>query len=109
MHKQTGKITDAFLGFEDHGILTAALTIDYGGSGQTIGNYNLSGDSGFGAAFIAHLLRAAGVQKWSELKGRVIVVLQHEAFGPAAGIENLPFEKGETFVFEELAKEYRDA
>ncbi|GEL48075.1 hypothetical protein CHO01_31910 [Cellulomonas hominis] len=107
-HKQIAKITKPFLGFEEgHGIFTAGFTADFGGSTQSVGGYNLAGDTGFAGAFIRELLKAAGVDSWDKLDGKVVQIIQAEQFGPAIGIENLPFERGGRFIFDELAATYR--
>ena len=120
------KITSTHLGWEDHGILTVMLTVEYGGGAcQGIGGYALDmpvrNDSGkfegrygtaYGMEFIARVMRAAGVRKWEDLRGRTIFVLQDLPEGDTAlgtsrvvGIENLPTEQGERFVFADLANE----
>lgn len=107
-NKVIGKITSTLFGYEEgHGILTAELTMDYGGSGQTIGRYNLDSKTGFGIAFVKGILAACGVERWEDVKGRTIFVIQDSPEGAAIGIENLPTEKGRRFIFEELAEEYR--
>ncbi|WP_162458263.1 hypothetical protein [Pseudactinotalea terrae] len=106
MHAEPGKIVSTFLGFEDHGIFTAQLTVDYGGSGQGVGGYNLGGDTGFGAAFIKAVLRAAGVDAWEKLPGRVVrVLLEDEGWGRVVGLEPMPFESGERVIFADLVQE----
>jgi hypothetical protein len=111
MHKSIAKIVDTYLGAGEHshGVFTATLTVDYGGTGQTIGGYNLSGDTGFAGAFIRRVLDVAGVDRWEQLKGRTILVL-HEDDRPESrvvGIENLPTERGGQLVFETLCAEYQ--
>lgn len=123
--RDIAKITSTMLGVEDHGILTVWLTVDYGGSGQGIGGYSLDGPthdddgkflgrvgSAFGMEFVARTMRACGVDKWEDLKGRTIYVLQdlpddESAWGTSkvVGIENLPTERGERFIFADLAVE----
>jgi len=71
------------LGYEDHGILTAMLHLDYSGSGQAFGGYALDRYSkehekriedkacGF---FIRRVLEVVGVDKWEGLAGKYIRV-----------------------------------
>lgn len=126
MRKDIAKITDTMLGTESHGIFTCYLTVDYGGSGQSVGGYSLDTPiqdengkhagrigTGYGMEFIIRVMRACGVSKWEDVKGRTIFVLQDLepdalALGTAKvlGIENLPTEKGEQFIFADLAKEF---
>jgi hypothetical protein len=63
--------------------------------------------------FVARLMRACGVSSWEKLVGRTIFVLQDLPEGASSlgtssvvGIENLPTEPGERFVFADLASEF---
>ena len=38
---ENAKIKDVFIGIEDHGFLTMTITLDYGGSCQAFGMFNL--------------------------------------------------------------------
>lgn len=72
MSMQNAKIERTTLGFEDHGILTAFLILDYGGAGQGFGGYSLKGDAMSG--FVEQVLNTVGVQAWEELPGKYIRV-----------------------------------
>lgn len=113
MIEKIGKIEKTFLGYEDHGIFTASLEINYGGSFQSIGGYRLDEPNSVtgkahgtaeGLDFITHVIKVAGVNKWEDVKGRTILVLfeDYSYNGLPIGIKNLPTEKGETFIFEDL-------
>ena len=77
------RITSTQLGREDHGIFTAWLMLDYGGSGQGFGGYALDGKpperragserpgTAFGCEFIIRLLRTLDVERWEKLPGTV--------------------------------------
>jgi hypothetical protein len=112
MHKVIGKIEKTMLGFE-HGILTATLSINYGGAGQGIGGYVLANSDLLSPAgkWITRVLLACGVESWEQLQGRTIYVLKaSEAYGAETlGIENLPTEPGERFLFEEWSAAVRKA
>lgn len=75
------------LGYEDHGILTYFLYLDYGGSGQAFGGYALdefardeerkwSGriPTSICGKSIKEILNVVGVEKWEDLKGKHIRV-----------------------------------
>lgn len=120
--RKIAKIERAFLGIEDHGILTATLLMDYGGVSQSIGGYaldepirdsadNFLGRRGtaFGMEWIARVIRACGVSSWEEVQGRTVHVLCDGAGEWTArpiGIAPLPTEKGEAFIFDDLAAEH---
>ena len=67
-------IRSAEIFVEDHGLLTAYLSLDYGGSCQGFGGYSFEKHPAphFAASFIRGCLRVAGVEKWSQLIGRTI-------------------------------------
>lgn len=68
-------ILSASIGFEDHGILTAYLRLDYGGTHQAFGGYNLQAKGGnYAGVFIARTLRVIGVDSWDQLPGKTIRV-----------------------------------
>lgn len=106
------KITDVFLGFEDHGIFTMTLDVDFGGSGMKIGGYNLQGDTGFAAAFIRGVLQATDSNDITQVKGKtVLLVTSTHPDNPGRigvlGIKQMPFDGGSEFLFEETAARYR--
>ncbi len=127
--KDIAKIKSTMLGIEDHGILSCMIQVEYGGgSGQGIGGYCLDAPlrgadgkfikrvgTAYGMEFVARIMRACGVSKWEKLVGRTIFVLQNLPEGASAlgtsnvvGIENLPTEPGERFVFADLLNDFDD-
>lgn len=107
MKKEIAKITDSFLGWEDHGIFTATLFVDYGGTSQGIGNYCLvtkAGGEANGMKFIMGLMSACGVVSWEKIVGKTIFVISDDN-GRVIGVENLPTERGNEFIFADAFKE----
>ncbi len=119
-HKRIAKITQTMLGYEYHGIFTAQVFVDYGGSGQGIGGYCLdepvrddAGDhigrrgTAYGMEWIARFMRACGVDSWEKVKGRTILVITEDDSWNARvlGVENLPTEPGERFIYSDLRVE----
>lgn len=108
MHKRIAKITSTMLGFEDHGMFTAVIDVTYGGSGQGVGFLALGSRdtkaTALSGEYIRRVLRAVGVDHWEKLKGRTVYVLTEDAkwASKVIGIENLPTEGGERFLFSEL-------
>lgn len=109
--EEIGKIERTFLGVEDHGILTGQLFFTFGSSAQGTPAYffddaNPSGnysDPRVGlprcAEWVRGVLEACGVDEWSQLKGKVMIVLRdsQDRYGPIVGIKPLPFERGKEY------------
>ena len=61
-NEKIAKIKESFLGYEDHGILTIYLRVEYGdGSSQSIGGYQLDFRCG---TWVKGILGATGVDEW---------------------------------------------
>lgn len=108
------KIAGVSLGWEDHGIFTCMLHLDYGHSGQGAGGYALDSfdraldrrvGTAAGMEFIVRVMRAVGVNDWSALKGKTILALG-VTNASVAGIAPLPTEKGERFIFADWRREF---
>jgi hypothetical protein len=118
--EQIAKIRHVRLGWEDHGIFTCQLDMDYGGSGQGAGGYALDearrGENdefigrfgtAYGMEWIIRLMRACNAQDFSEVQGTTVIALRDEGYsGLVRGLKPLPTEKGEPFIFGELALEF---
>lgn len=118
--EQIAKIRNVKLGWEDHGIFTCRLDLDYGGSGQGAGDYCLDEPrhtaddefigrfgTAFGMEWIIRLMRACGVDDFSKVKDTTLIALRDEGYhGKVVGLKPLPTERGESFIFDELAQEF---
>ncbi len=80
---KNAKITSTMLGWEDHGIFTCMIQLDYDGSGQGFGGYGLDdyvGERGkgrrmgtaYGLEFIMRVCQVVGVEKWEDLPGKYV-------------------------------------
>ncbi len=83
IEKHNAIITSAEISNDDHGLLSAWLHLDYGGSGQGFGGYALylpkdfshsNNQKNYAGHFIWRCLEVADVGKWSQLKGKTIRV-----------------------------------
>ena len=106
---KAGKLTHAFLGFEDHDIFSFNLDFDFGGTGQGTGHYNINGP--LGGPVIKAILETLGAQEWKDLDGTVAYVLYEEDSWQAriVGIQALPFNpgNGKPLIFRELFDGHR--
>ncbi len=104
-------IESATITNDDHGLLTAWVFLDYGGSGQGFGGYALYLPKDFRAAtnqknyaghFIWRVMEVAGVSEWSKLRGKTVRVkaehgkvheighiVKNDWFNPAADFERM--------------------
>lgn len=94
--EKIAKITSTHLGYEDHGIPTFWLHLDYGGSGQGFGGYDLRH---WGIDVLFEVMKACGVDSWEKVNGRTVIALVEH--GLVRGIKPLPTEKGKGFVLVE--------
>lgn len=83
-------IERATLSTADHGILSPNLSLNYGGSGQGFGGFCLYSprrrDLGnFAGLWIWRVLEVAGVEEWSNLKGRPVRARIERGFVTAIG------------------------
>lgn len=86
-------ITSARITSDDHGLLSAWLTLDYGGTGQGLGGYALYLPKSFthhkllsvAGHFIWRCMEVAGVTEWSDMPGKCIRVKCH----PTEGVESI--------------------
>ncbi len=113
--ERIAKIKSTFLGYEDHGIFTGILDLDYGGSGQGAGllcldyrdsdsKKHLESTPGGVHRWITGCMRACGVDSWEKIAGRtVIAICEGEWNGKVIGLKPLPTERGEVFMFSEVS------
>lgn len=89
-------ITDAEIRNDDHGILSAWVYLDFGGSGQGFGGFVLYMPEDFKHAaearhvnycghFIWRVMEVAGVERWSHLKGKTVRARQEHSKVHALG------------------------
>ena len=79
-------ITHATITCDDHGLLSAWLTLDYGGSGQGFGGYSLYLPKSFkyhtllspAGHFLWRVMEIAEVVEWGKLVGKTIRVKAEE-------------------------------
>jgi hypothetical protein len=89
MEISNAKIESTMLGFEDHGIFTCLLYLDYGGSSQGFGQHCLASEHpkdkatypfNYGANYIMGILKAVGVEKWEDLEGKYVRVKREDGW-----------------------------
>jgi|SRR6185436_2271677 len=109
---KNAKIQGTSLGYEDHGIFTFNIQLDYGGSGQGTGGYCMDTFSPekakriptmYGMALIMRILEVVGVDKWEDIPGKHIRV--RATYCKVEAIGNLL--KEDWLDFEKFSREYR--
>lgn len=94
----TGEIMNAviyetFLGLEDHGIPTAWLRLEYDGSTQGFGGYDLRHQA-HARKFIWRVLEVVGVREWGDLVGKPCRVIAGDTWnGPLKAIGHIIKDK----------------
>jgi len=96
------KITGTSLGFEDHGIMTFFIYLEWKSAGVGFGGYALDAYDktlekrvGVGESLdlIKEILEVVGVEKWEDLKGQYVRVESEGWGGRALAIGNLLEDK----------------
>jgi hypothetical protein len=102
-YQQTiAKITATALGYEDHGMFSAAVSFSYGGSCQGFGPIGLGTKDSIAGPLIEAILNAAGVESWEKVKGRTVYALRDDGWnGLIRGMAPLPTETGKGFILSE--------
>lgn len=88
-------IESTSISIEDHGVLTAWLFLEFGGSGCGFGGYclgkrrggNLS-DKNYAGEFLVRVLNVVGYEKWENLKGKPLRALHTGLGGGILAIGN---------------------
>lgn len=106
-------IESATITNDDHGLLSAWVHLDYGGSGQGFGGYALylppsfthhadANGANYAGHFLWRVMAVAGVCRWEDLKGKTVRarcehskvhalghIVKDDWFDPAADFEQL--------------------
>ena len=108
---QNAKIDSTSLGFEDHGIFTVMLGLDYGGTHQGAGMLCLShtdkdthkvvmrpelGD------IILGVMKACGVQEWEKVNGKTVVAIFEDDSWSSNPIGIAPLLGGKPFIWKSV-------
>ena len=112
-------ISGATITNDDHGLLSAWVYLDYGGSGQGFGGYSLylpesfrhhdKAGPNFAGHFIWRVMDVAGVTEWGQLKGKTVRVrhkmdrvqaighiVKDDWFDPSADFDSVLAERSQT-------------
>lgn len=96
------KITGTMLGFEDHGIMTFFIYLEWDGAGIGFGGYALDQYDkaldrrvgvGYSLDLLKEIMEVVGVEKWEDLKGQYVRVESEGWGGKALAIGNLLKDK----------------
>lgn len=96
MSIENAKITNVFLGYEDHGILTVWLTLAFDSCTVSWGGIALSNIHGYTPLFgkyISEILLTVGVSEWKDLVGKYVRVEEGGIGYPVTKIGNIIEDK----------------
>lgn len=108
------QITNVNLGYEDHGILTFGLTLEFGACGCVFGGYALDTydkikkrrvASAKSMECLTEIMRVVGVRNWEDLNGKYIRVVNNGLGSCVDTIGNLM--KDEWFNISEFFEEVK--
>lgn len=113
------KIEDTMFGWEDHGILTAVLYLDFGVSAQGAGFFCLDTSTGapnyerkgtaLGLDHVMRIMRVVGVSKWEDVKGKRVYALRAGSWGsPIDGLANVDHPESSHLVFKTHVAEWQE-
>lgn len=117
---EMAKIEGTMFGWEDHGILTAMLTLGYvAGSFQGAGGYCLDESTGapdyarrgtaYGLDHVMQIMRVVGVNQWEKVKGQRVYALKAGGFGtPVDGLANVDRPESLLVLFKAHADAWKD-
>lgn len=101
-HIENALIERTSLGYEDHGCLTFWLSLKFENFGQGFGGFALDakpldrnageqrGPHAIAGAFIAAILKAVGVERWEDVRGKhVRVRRERDQWGPIIAIGHI--------------------
>lgn len=84
---QNGKIDSTMLGYEDHGILSFNIHLDYGGSVQGFGGIVLGKEN---IITLFKGMQRIGFESWESLKGTLVRVEREDGYaGKIIGIGHI--------------------
>lgn len=120
MIKKLGKCGKPDLFYEDHGILTCFVTIDFGGSCQGFGGYCLDAHdketngrkgSAAGMDWIVRLLKLFEVERLEDIEGKSVYALyDNDNFNATiCGLETPKFDGARKFIIKEWQKKWDKA
>jgi hypothetical protein len=72
------RIKGTFLGYEDHGIFTSDITLDYGSSFQSFGGWSIKGEHT--SRWIESILTVLELNSWEELENSLIRVKREKSY-----------------------------
>lgn len=112
MIKKLGKCGKPDLAYEDHGILTLFVSIDFGSSVQGFGGYSLDAydeqtkhrkGSAAGMDFIVRLLKLFGVSRLEDIENRPVYALYDSGKwnDPIIGLQTPEFDGNKEFLIKD--------
>lgn len=104
-----GLIERTMLGWEDHGIFTFVLRLNFGASEQGAGTLALGSQQGINPValpLIVAVMKVVGVDEWEHLKGKRVYALRPHPGDFIRGLANGIHPEANYLVFERFINEF---
>lgn len=104
---ENAQIERTMLGFEDHGIMTGYVFLKAGPYSVGYGGYCLGGE--FAGEWIKGILKAVGVERWEDLKGKYCRLRGENTWGASASRSEIGhITEDRWFSQHELAQKFKE-
>lgn len=116
--EQLARIDHVFFGYEDHGILTMNIGLDYDGSthqgfgGYCLDSFDKDEDRRIGTAggmdYVIQILKCLGANSIDEIKGKMCYAIKDKPgfFGKVIGIKQIPQDGKGIFLIKDWQEKW---
>jgi len=118
MNEQLARIDEVFFGYEDHGILTMMIGLDYDGSthqgfgGYCLDSFDKEEDRRIGTAagmdYVIQVMKCVGANNIGEIKGKMVYAIKDTPgfFGKVIGLKQIPQDGKGKFLIKDWQEKW---